>query len=120
METFRKIAASPFGSVDAPPGVNTFPGGGDVSDVPILLNIIFKTLIFISAIMTIISLILAGYWFISASGDPKRIHDAWAKIWQSLLGLAIAAAAFIIAGVAGRLIFGDANAILQFRIFTPN
>lgn len=110
---------SPFGTVDIPPGVARF-AGGDVAGVPILLNIIFKSLILIASIMAVINLIMAGYWFISASGDPKRVHDAWTKIWQSLLGLTVAAGAFIIAGVAGRLIFGDANAILQFRIFTPD
>lgn len=117
----EKLASgSVFGNVDAPPGVNSFPGGGNLTDVPLLLNIIFKSLIFIAGIMTIINLILAGYWFISASGDPKRVHDAWQKIWQSVLGLTVAAGAFIIAGVAGRLIFGNSNAILQFKIFTPN
>lgn len=108
-----------FGNVAPPAGVDQF-NGGDVAGVPMLLNIIFKTLITIASIMAVINLIMAGYWFISASGDPKRVHDAWAKIWQSLLGLAVAAGAFIIAGVAGRLIFGDANAILRFSIFTPN
>jgi hypothetical protein len=111
---------SGFGTVNPPPGVDRFAAGGDVKGVPIMLNIIFKSLILIASIMAVINLILAGYWFISASGDPKRIHDAWTKIWQSLLGLTIAAGTFLIAVVVGRILFGDANAILNFTIFTPN
>jgi len=114
----KRFLAVDFGTVEPPPGAENF-GAGGVEGVPALLNVIFKSLIYVAAIMTVINLIMAGYWFISASGDPKRVHDAWAKIWQSILGLAVAAGAFVIAGVAGQIIFGDPDAILQFGIFTP-
>lgn len=110
---------SPFGAVNPPPGVDRFAAGGDVAGVTVLLNIVFKSLIVIASVMAVINLVLAGIWFISASGEPKRITEAWAKIWQSLLGLTVAAGAFLIAGVAGKVLFGDYNAILQFKIFTP-
>lgn len=54
-------------------------------------------------IYMIIQIILAGFDYINAAGDSKKTEAAWAKIWQSLVGLAIISAAFIIAGVIGRL-----------------
>jgi hypothetical protein len=48
-------------------------------------------------------LIFAGFQYISASGDVKKTEAAWAQIWQSLVGLLIISAAFIIAGLVGRL-----------------
>lgn len=112
----QKLAG--LGTVNPPPGVNQFKGG-KVAGIPVLLSIIFRTLIVLAAIFTVFNLIFAGYDFISAGSDPKKIQDAWSRIWQSLLGLTIAAGAFVLAAVVGRLIFGDANAILQVRIFTP-
>lgn len=107
-----------FGTVQPPPGVSRF-AGGQAAGVTVLVNILLRTLIVIAGIYAIIQLILAGYGYISAGGDPKRIQDASSKIWQSILGLVIAAGAFVIAAVIGRILFGDPNALLQLQIFTP-
>lgn len=53
-------------------------------------------------IYLIVQIIMAGFDYINASGDAKKTELAWAKIWQSLLGLVIISSAFIIAGVVGR------------------
>ena len=46
---------------------------------------------------------MAGYGFITANGDSKKMEAAWAKIWQSLLGLLVIASSFVLAGLAERL-----------------
>lgn len=107
-----------FGTVKPPPGVNQFKGG-TAEGVPILVNIVLRTLIVFAGIYAIIQLILAGYGYISAGGDPKKVQDATSKIWQSILGLTIAAGAFVIAAVVGQILFGDPDAILQIQIFSP-
>ena len=53
----------------------------------------------------------------SAGDDPKKVQGAWQKIWQTLIGLIFAAGAFVIAALVGQLIFKDANALLQIKIF---
>jgi Type IV secretion system pilin len=68
------------------------------------LNIIFKLAGTIAGIYFIIQIIIAGYGYISASGDEKKTAKAWATIWQSLVGIAIVASAFIIASAIGNLI----------------
>ena len=107
-----------FGTVQKPPGINRykdFASGGLVD----FINIIFNTLVVIAGLYVLIQIILAGFGFISAHGDSKAVETAWAKIWQSLIGLMIVAGSFALAALVGWLFFGDASAILKPKIFTP-
>lgn len=56
----------------------------------------------IAGIYMIVQLIIAGFGYISASGDPKATERAWAQIWQSILGMVIIASAFTIASIVER------------------
>lgn len=108
---------NPFGVVNPPPGVREYAGGlGGLSN---FINNILKILIVGAGIFTVFNLVTAGYGFLSAGDDPKKVAGAWAKIWQSLLGLAFAAGAFVLAAIFGKLLFNDPNALLQIRIFGP-
>ena len=102
-----------FGNVQPPPGVNKYVG-----PTQFISNIV-KLLIVGAGIYALFNLVTAGYAFISAGGDPKKIAEAWAKIWQTLLGLLVAASSIVLAAIFGRLIFGNANALLQITIFGP-
>lgn len=113
-----KLTQNPWGVVNPPQGVGNF-GGGQIGGVPMLLNVILRTLIIGAGIFTIFNLVFAGYAYLSAAGDPKRIQVATEKIWQSLLGLTVAAGAFVIAGVISQILFGNPTYLLQFRYFTP-
>ena len=92
---------------------------GTLQGPPLFLNNIIKLLIVGAGIFALINLVLAGYGFMSAGDDPKKVAGAWAKIWQTLMGLAFAAGAFVLAAIFGQLLFGDYNALLQLRIFGP-
>lgn len=107
-----------FGDVKAPPGVSRF---GSVAEGGLsnFINNILKLLIVGAGIYSLFNLVFAGYAFLAAGDDPKKVAGAWAKIWQTLLGLAFAAGAFVLAAIFGQLIFGDPNALLQIKIFGP-
>jgi len=110
-----------FGQVTPPPGVNA-PGyqtGGIAGGMAVFLNNIIKLLIVASGVYAVFNFVLAGYAFMSAGDDPKKIEGAWAKIWQTLIGLLFAVGAFVLAAVFGKLLFGDYNALLQLRVFGP-
>ncbi|KKU12180.1 MAG: hypothetical protein UX19_C0005G0012 [Candidatus Woesebacteria bacterium GW2011_GWA1_45_8] len=108
-----------FGNVSLPPGVNRY--GNLLSGGPTgFISNIIKTLIGIAGLYALINLVLAGYAFMSAGDDPKKVAGAWSKIWQSLLGLTVAAGAFILAAIFGRLLFGEYTALLRLRVFVPN
>ncbi len=104
-----------FGRVNAPPGVSAYSDG-----LTQFISNIVKLLIVGAGIYALFNLVTAGYAFMSAGGDPKKIADASAKIWQTLLGLLVAASAVVLAAIFGRLIFGNANALLQFTIYGPS
>lgn len=113
------IASNPFGVVSPPPSVQKF-GGVEEGGIGNFLNIIVKSLIVGAGIYALINLILAGYAFMSAGDDPKKVAGAWAKITQTIIGLSFAAGAFVLAAIFGQLIFGDPAFMLNPTIPTIN
>ena len=114
----RLIATSPFGSVNLPPEIASKYGGSAAQNIGRLLNTFLQVLIVGAGVYALINLVSAGYMFMSAGDDPKKVAGAWARIWQTLLGLAFSAGAFVLAAIFGELIFGDPTFILNPRI-TP-
>ncbi len=102
-----------FGTITNPTQYPSVKGQGLFT----FLSNLFKFAATAAGIFMIVQIILAGFSFISASGNPKQTEAAWAKIWQSLLGLVIISAAFIIAGIIGR--FTGIN-ILSPKIYGPS
>lgn len=109
------LANSLFGTV-APP-ITGYPT--DPSGLTILVTNILRLAFLGAGIWAFFNFIVAGYSFMSASGDPKKITAAWEKIWQSIIGLVVIVGSFILAAVVGWLIFGDPLFILRPRIFGP-
>jgi hypothetical protein len=108
-----------FGPIEPPEAIKKFSPTGDPSGLIILFNNLLRLLIVVGGIYALLNFIIAGYSFMSAGNDPKKIDFAWAKIWQSLVGLLIIAASFVIAALIGKLLFGDAMALLRIKIYGP-
>jgi len=106
-----------FGCVSPPPGVKDY-GDFKTGLIPFANNIL-KLMIVGAGIFAFINIIVAGYGFLSAGGDSKKVEAAWNKIWQSLLGLAFVAGSFVLAAIFGWLIFKDPTAILSPKIYGP-
>lgn len=106
---------NPFGSIKAPQGLSSYSGDPGMA-IGQLINTLLRVMIVGAGVYALINLVLAGYAFLSAGGDPKAITAAWAKIWQTMLGLAVAAGSFVLAAIFGQLIFGDPTFILNPRI----
>ena len=117
----KEYIAQVFGNVAPPPGVSTYIGlaGSAEGGLQVFISSIIKTIIAIAGVFALFNLIFAGYAFMSAGGNAEKIASAWAKIWQTLIGLLIAVGSFVLAGVFGKLIFGDYNALLRLRVFGP-
>ena len=101
-----------IGTIEPPEPLQRF---GDVQSGGLgnLLNLFLNILIVGGGIYALFNFILAGYIFLSAGGDSKKIEQAWAKIYQSVIGLVFMAGAFALAAIFGLLIFGDPEAILN-------
>ncbi len=87
--------------------------------IGVLLNLVFNVLIVVAGIYALFNFILAGYSFLSAGDDPKKVESAWSKIYLSVIGLLFTAGSFVLAAIFGRLIFGDASALLSPAIPGP-
>lgn len=111
--------ADPFGKITPPAPFTPEKYGGYQTGLIAFLNNVLRLAIMAAGLYAFLNLIIAGYGFISAGGDPKAVSNAWAKIWQSLLGLLIILGSFVLAGIFGYLLFGDATAILRPKIYGP-
>jgi hypothetical protein len=111
------LADNPFGTINTPSQLASFGSDPGVA-IGRLIQLAIRILIIGAGIYALFNFIIAGYGFLSAEGDPKKVEAAWAKIWQSALGLAFAAGALVLAAIFGQLIFGDPTAILN-PIITP-
>ena len=108
-------AQSSLGTVPLPAAVSQF---GDVNNGGIgnFLNIIIKLLLVGGGVYALFNFILAGYGFLSAGDDPKKVEAAWGKIYQTAIGLLFMAGAFVLAAIFGQLIFNDWSFILNPQI----
>lgn len=95
-----------FGNINPPEAIQKFEnaGGGNGNGIFVFLSAIFKLAGTIAGIYFVIQIIIAGYTYLSANGDEKKTSQAWATIWQSLIGIAIVASAFVLASVIGKWI----------------
>ncbi len=109
---------SPFGPITPPPFIEKY-GVLEKFGLIKFFNNVLRLLIAVAGLYAFLNFIIAGYQFMSAGGDPKAVQNAWAKIWQSLLGLLIIVGSFVLAAIFGYLLFGDATAILKPKIYGP-
>lgn len=108
-----------FGEITPPPGVAQYGGTGVAPGFITFLSNVFNLLVVVGGIYATINIILAGYEFFAAGGDPKRIKEAWSKIWQSALGLIFIAGAFLLIAIISWVVFGNATAILKPKVYGP-
>jgi hypothetical protein len=106
-----------FGKIDQPDVLKNV-GSVEEGGLGNIINLVLKVMIIGAGLYALFNLVLAGYAFMSAGDDPKKMAGAWAKIWQTLLGLVLAVGAFVLAAIFGYLIFKDAGALLKPSIPT--
>ena len=104
-----------FGTIDPP----TWIGNPQASGLITLISNIVRFAISTGGLFVFFNIVLAGYQFISGGGDPKAISSAWAKIYQSLIGLVIIAGSLLITAIVSLIIFKDATFIINPEIYGP-
>lgn len=106
------------GSIESPLA-NTGYGSIQSGAVGMFITNILRLAFVAAGIYALFNFIIAGYSYMNAAGDSKRLTAAWSRIWQSLLGLVIIVGSFAIASLFGYLIFGNAGFILNPTIYGP-
>lgn len=106
-------SSNPFGTVTLPDSISTKYGDSPGAAIGTIIQYIIWILIIGAAIYALINLVIAGYSFMSAGDDSKKVAGAWARIYQTMIGLAVAAGSFVLAAIFGQLIFGSWDFILN-------
>ena len=102
----------PFGAISQP--YQTLHFGTDPGAfVGNILQLVLNVLIVGGGIWALLNFVLAGYAFLAAGDNPKGMESAWAKIYQTIIGLVFLVGAFLIAAVIGLLVYGRADALLK-------
>lgn len=103
----------PIGQLEAPASIVTQP-----ENIYKIFNSAVNLLIVVAGIWFLVQIILAGFNYITGAGDSNKTGEAMKKITDSVIGLVVVAAAFIITYIAGALFFGTSFNILQPTIKT--
>ena len=110
---------STFGTISPPPGAQRY-GGLESGGLSNFVSNILALLGVLGGVVMFINLIISGWQYLSAQGNPQVIANAGQKILGSLIGLIIITAAFVIASIIGLIFFGDATFLLQPTFFKLN
>lgn len=112
---FTLIAASLWGEIQPPPGVEKYQalvGPGEIGII-IFASYMIRLITIIAGIFSLFNLIMAGFKYITAANDVKAVETAWQSIYMSLIGLIIIVSSFTITAIISFVLFGDATFILD-------
>lgn len=113
----KLLAQNPFGTIDKPSSLSNFPDDPGAAFGK-LIQFGLRALIIGAGIYALFNLVLAGYSFMSAGDDSKKVAGSWAQITQTIIGLSVAAGSFVIAALIGQLLFGNPMFLLTPSIPT--
>lgn len=110
-----------FGTIENPLKIINPQGypGIENKGLVLFLNNVIRLLIIVGGLFAFLNLVLAGYGFLSAGDDPKKMAAAWAKIWQSMMGLLFIIGSFVLAAIFGYLLFRNPGALLMPELYGP-
>lgn len=97
----------------------TGPLVGGAGKATVLISSIIRLITIAAGIYAFVNFLTAGIGYISAAGNPEKVSAAWARIYQSLIGISVVILAFAFAGLLGLLLYGNAGAILNPKISGP-
>lgn len=109
-----------FGSIDNP--LNTLnPGGykGVETSGAVFISNIVKLVLVVGGITTLFITLFAGFTYITAGGDQKKLETATLSINMALTGLVVMVAAVTLTGIVSWLLFGNPTVILSPNIYGP-
>jgi len=97
----------------APPIDNPVFSGDPQEGLIKILNVSLNLILVVAAVFALFNFIIAGYNYIFAAGDTKKIAEANQKILYTVIGLLIIVLAPLMAIILGVVIFGRWDAILN-------
>lgn len=117
------IASNPFGTIDEPPGVRQYndlarASGGEIG-LLIFMNRLITVVTVVAGIWVLFNIVLAGFNYVTSSGDTGAHKKARDNITMSILGLVFIVASYTIMAIVGLLLFNDPAYFLNPTITGP-
>ncbi len=109
-----------FGKVTPPPGTPQIAAADPQTGLVKLLNVGLNVVLIVAGLYTLLNLILAGYMYITSSGDTKKVQEANLRMTYTVIGLLIITLTPLIAALIGFVAFGRWDAILNPNFKTIN
>ena len=115
----RPCSSTIIGKVIPPRGVATYNatdpyGNGFIT----FLSRGIRILTVVVGVWVMINFVLSGWILLTSVGDAGAMSKVREKLLYSVIGLAVVAGAYTIAGLIGLLFFGDAGFILYPDLYT--
>ncbi|NCN45612.1 MAG: hypothetical protein COU63_03695 [Candidatus Pacebacteria bacterium CG10_big_fil_rev_8_21_14_0_10_36_11] len=106
-----------FGTIKAPAGVAKYnaASGGGIGIILFVSNGI-RIATVVAGVWVMLNFILAGWKYITSSGDTKAHTEASSMMTNSVMGLAIIVGSYTVAAIFGLIFFGDATYILNPKL----
>ena len=111
-----------LGGVHVPVGVSKYSIGlpiinGTRIGIVNFASVLLRVFTIVCGIFFIFNMVVAGYYFVTSSGDSATFGKFKDSLYYSLIGLFLLAAALMIAGLIGTIFFGSASYIIQPALF---
>ena len=121
MKLIASTASDVIGIISPPIDAPVFGTATPQEGLIKILNVVLNLVLIVAAIFALFNFIIAGYNYIFANGDSKKVSEANQKIFFTLVGIIIIVLAPLAAIVLGVVIFGKWDAIInpQFTTLTP-
>ncbi len=111
-----------FGEIEPPPGVADFnqqAGGAQNIGIVIFASNLVRLATLIAGLWVFFNFIRAGYIYIT--GDSSNAAQEVSQLLtNSIIGILLIVASYLLAGLVGLLFFGDATFIIQPVIYGPS
>jgi len=107
--------SSVFGSIKPPQGVDKY---GDLQSGGLLqfASNGIRLATTVAGVWVMLNFILAGWKYITSSGDSKAHTEASQMMTNSVIGLAVIVGSYTLAAIVGLVFFGDATFILNPKL----
>ncbi len=113
----------PIGTIDKPEAVANFDNAGGIGEGDIGVLFFFSRMIsyitIVAGIWSFFNLILAGYTYVTSSGNAQSHTTVRDKITMSILGMVLIVTVYAIAGIIGTIFFGNSLYFLNPTIEGP-
>ncbi len=112
-----------IGTIDKPPGVAEFDEVGGIAegDIGILFfaSRLISVLTIFAGLWTFFNVLIAGYTYVTSSGNAQSHTLVRDKLTMSFLGIILIVTVYTMAGLVGLMFFGDAAYLLNPTIQGP-